>query len=1679
MRSIDLRRCRFCLAGLVLAALAPFASAAENVWVGGGNSAQNPGNWNSVANWAQGGKPATTVPNVPGGGNNWEPILIEGTAAEKAYVASTEPIEGYAFRLTARHADITIPHLRKLQTNTSITLRDDAILRLGYQPGGHFEFSNADVGDGCVLELTTPDVNAVNGFAFNLQLNATGLMKMQAWSITGKTGAVSFVLPLEAEAKAVRTRTLIAWPEGVANNLALSAGTVVASAPWASATVEATTVDLFAESPDLAAVSVGAYCVRKETDGFKVAWVVGPATDGVERKPISFNVPEGWPAKPVPTQAVRLAAGEGALALEQTPSARQTLGGRAANVAEVTAGTETHSVYGISSSSQGDKSALDRDVWLKVSGGAYDLVLGGKDNHWQSKHANSIAGDLFTELSGTGVARNVVGGILGCSDGGNSEPSNRVGLPLTGNTLVVVREGAKVSGSIVGSSVAMHGLPFTHTGDSTVRILSLQDTTDEEHGLNSAKFPGGYVVGASARADDQDRNTSANLVGNAKVEICLGADAEGRFEKTILGGSFNNNGNAASTYTISGDTDVVIDAPAAVTFPKAIYAAGIGKNVKVEGKATIALKGGTFTNTIGVGANGATATSSELVVEGGARVVDLSHATVEAFDTLTLKGDVTLGEARPEKMNVVVEGEAEIALAVTAEELANRCVALGRAEAVPEGLTIAATGLPEGEAWALAAVAGELRYVPAKQQLTWQTPPKGAAWADGLPGFKPGDDVAFGANGTEEPVEVGGDVRAGALTVSGDYRLGGAGRLTADTVGVGAEATLTLSNATHTVRYLRVTPSGAASTGSNAYPGVAELILYKEGEPVAWPRGTTVKQVNADGSEVAPQWDADGNEKVNALIDGVHGGTSQTYTNPEDGSTGQYSAAANYNKWWPVNAAGAGAVIALGAPILADGYMIWHTDHVPRSPNACKVEGSADGVTWVALDERTFFAQDARPAEAVKNTAYAEAPFALATALEGGVVLEVKDALAVSGTLAGNGIVEGDVSFAEGSTLKAPAEGMLTIEGAVSGTATLDVSAWGELTDATVRPVLHAPEGLALTGLPENYALHYADGRYWLARALTQPLKLELGAAAEWSQAAWLDSAEAPVSVAPAQWDLLPAENIEAEVTAAADATLTLEAARSVGAFVVKPSEKTLTLGGAKLSPTALTVEEGARLAATPSTLTLPAGATIDGTLTYDVAFGSTALPNFAGSGTLVKTGAGTLTLASDTEVAPMVVVRGGTLNLPSASTWGTVYPKLPDIVAEGEGVVALPEAMGSITDAGATITLRNGGVFRFANGNSWSGRPIACAFRVENEGVAHASFQGSYNGNQATVTGSISGHGLAVFEQGQSNAHTISGVISDDTEGRGALKLKFADDNSAITVSGDNTYTGGTEIASAVTVRNANALGKGAVTVVAGKTLTVASGTTLNVHGALGGVGTVAGAVHLAEGASVDASGATAEACLTLNGTLTAAGAVPVTLPAEVAHGTRLLAWTAAPEAVAFTADALAPTAALVAKADGLYYEVMAFGTVGSDEAEVGSLSEGVQRQLTAAAFAAGATSVAGVTGASGGQPLTAAAIDAALTCFNLTPTVSVDGGVATVTVAYDFGIAAAAHAAGTLSVTVQVRGGTFAEGVTLELYAEADGAALAEPFAAPAGEASTMVALPLPASGKPFKVRAVKAQP
>lgn len=312
---------------------------------------------------------------------------------------------------------------------------------------------------------------------------------------------------------------------------------------------------------------------------------------------------------------------------------------------------------------------------------------------------------------------------------------------------------------------------------------------------------------------------------------------------------------------------------------------------------------------------------------------------------------------------------------------------------------------------------------------------------------------------------------------------------------------------------------------------------------------------------------------------------------------------------------------------------------------------------------------------------------------------------------------------------------------------------------------------------------------------------------------------------------------------------------------------------------------------------------TVNGTWVIDVSSAYT-LPAISGAGTIVKTGAGTLSLNSGTSVEPTLHIQAGTLSLPSTAGndgHGTFYTDIPDVIVEGGATLSVPQWATNVMDAEATFTLRDNAIFSFANGNTYDNRDIAPKFLIENDGTSPASFRGSNLGDNAKLTGGISGKGLVLFEQGGSNAYTVSGVIADGADG--TLAVKVNDTNSpTITFSGANTYTGGTEIMTGLTVSNADALGRGPVSVAEGGTLTVNGSTTVNVYGAIKSAGTIEGAIALQDGASIDASaGAVAFDALSVAEGVT----IPVMLPAEVAADTVLATWATGPaEAAAFSAE-------------------------------------------------------------------------------------------------------------------------------------------------------------------------------
>ena len=1167
----------------------------------------------------------------------------------------------------------------------------------------------------------------------------------------------------------------------------------------------------------------------------------------------------------------------------------------------ITGATNTPTVYGITDETQGDKSTLERDVWLKVSGGAYASIIGGKDNGWENNHANAINGNLLTELSGDVTATKVVGANVG---GGNG--SNDGALPYVGDTLVTIAGNAKVSGSIVGSTVSQHRFVPTHTGNSTVRVYALQDTTGDG---GYAAAPTAIVGGSMSNVTNTNTSSGATQTGNATVEVVLD-DGAGSFVKPIYGGSANIS-NGTGSFAITGNTAVTIDANG-VTFPDGIYAGGKGPKATVSGTATVTLKGGVFIGEVAPGVvtdETVTTGTSALVIEvAEGKTVDVSNAIIGTFDSTSVTlsgGTLALGDQRLSEASLAADASGTITIALSMEEIADGSVPLCKfaGEAVPETLTVSAPDLQAGT-WAAQVVEGNLCYVrtDAAQDITWTTPAEGSNWSAGLSGFKPGDNATFGTNEANESVTLDQDILAGAVTVEGNYTLNGNGTLTADTVTVSEGGTLTLGTSNFaSARYVRWSPTARTTTGNNTNQGVAlsEFGLYWFGERVDMTGVTvTATQAQSVGS--------DNNHHEAAYL--LDGNTSTKW---------YWSAApATFTNCSITFDAGEGQAFVF------DAYNLAMADQNGRNPREWKLEISNDNSTWTLLDQQSFTTEEANT---WTSSAWLDEAFQVGQVRN--VAITVAEGVTVNGALTAAGGIEGDVTFGETGTLKLAAGKYLMINGAVTaqeGGIALDTSA--VMAEGYVgQTFLVAQTGLTFANLPDGFVVNEVQmtdvlSQYILAKDAPFPWKATLTGDTTWIGTTW--TAANGVTIDPAQWEVTYAPSVSVELTVESETTLS-DLPVAVGAITVKGTAP-LTLSVGPFNTASLTVDADAELHTDTAQFVVtalneetPASVTVNGTWVMNASSGYT-LPAISGTGTIVKTGVGTLSLGSGTTVTPTVRVEEGVLALASDGA----YADIPNIEVVGDAIFGVDKWNNTITDAEATITLIDGGAIRLQNGNGTNrpNRKIAAAVVVNNDGTDEkaARILGSSNGDSSNFAGGISGKGTLLFTEGSSNGYSIRDVgVADGLDG--VLKLRVADANSdgsgnngatRITFSVDSSYTGGTEIVNLLHTAAADALGRGPVSIAEGGTLTV-SGSTLNVYGAIKNAGTIAGAITLQEGASIDASAG----AVTFDTLFVAEGAtIPVALPADVAVGTELATWTTGPaDAAAFSADLAAGLALAV----------------------------------------------------------------------------------------------------------------------------------------------------------------------
>ena len=706
------------------------------------------------------------------------------------------------------------------------------------------------------------------------------------------------------------------------------------------------------------------------------------------------------------------------------------------------AGTATNwlNLYGITDGSESvgnQQSLLTRSTWLKVTGGSYNRIVGGRTNghagnisEGSGNGANTVTGDFNVQLSGQGTtARNIIGGFYGTGDGYNNDADGAANTPctLTGDTKVVVTDGATVTGGIIGGSAVRFvaaNETFTHDGSSsvTVRTILGAPNTNADNNVTAAGGSGRSVTVAGAATLNLISGTFTGSLlptaNNASVtgakELIIGTSADN--EPTVDLSNARTIGNTKTTTATPFDTITVRTDLKLGTHRFTDTVIKSDDDTKVHNLTVtvtpeeLAAMAGTHSETGGAYYPGAI----DLGPFDG-WVADDFTLTVENEDTLTMP---------------VQYEQATWGLAVrTIDNTDHLCVVLENRD----------------------------------PNLIWEEANAGATddWMAGLPNFIPNDRVTFKANrnNAAETVNIGNKaytLGAIAFTEGGNYTLAGTGSLTAGTTTANG-ATLTVEtmvnagNTTLTDTDLTVSGDATLSADTLTLDGASTLHLGTKPYSFRYVRFTFTGVVgNQEGlvlfdlellrdGEKVPWNGATGTNDAARLMDG----TSNNWSKAHPTATIPVSVAFD---------AGDGKVFTFDAYRLAMtrngnnpanpcGWEVWVSDApAMNADNTALSTTTNESTGWTRVDTQCYN----------RDESWGEWPNDTATVTNGWTysvypasTASITATTTINGTLAGRGHVYGTVTFGDGSVIDVSGadRGFIAVDGVPTITAKADGSA--------------------------------------------------------------------------------------------------------------------------------------------------------------------------------------------------------------------------------------------------------------------------------------------------------------------------------------------------------------------------------------------------------------------------------------------------------------------------------------------------------------------------------------------------------------------------------------------------------------------------------------------------------------
>ncbi len=274
---------------------------------------------------------------------------------------------------------------------------------------------------------------------------------------------------------------------------------------------------------------------------------------------------------------------------------------------------------------------LVTDVWIMVTGGTWDAIVGGNDASWVnggSTPYNFIGDTHIVVNQAEGTVEHIVGGNH--QDGQNSTFRGDVYISVYTDTL---------TGTIIGGPTTAHQDVPVQTGDVNIFVYAPLTTNSADYlnGTSSSDNHYNYndrIIGAGSWISNASPGgIGAMLDGDVQINIDLDEvtlSEATSFTKKLIGGSFSYNGWQIGQ---DGDSTIRVDGTANLTFAQQI----IGDSF-IDGSGRTTRTGDTFIEITG---NGATFDVADTSVG----IMGSSYHVAGATSTLTGNTNVTINGA--------------------------------------------------------------------------------------------------------------------------------------------------------------------------------------------------------------------------------------------------------------------------------------------------------------------------------------------------------------------------------------------------------------------------------------------------------------------------------------------------------------------------------------------------------------------------------------------------------------------------------------------------------------------------------------------------------------------------------------------------------------------------------------------------------------------------------------------------------------------------------------------------------------------------------------------------------------------------------------------------------------------------------------------------------------------------